>query len=289
MQPLRFLAFSFLFGIASFAFAQDGLEGVIVETYYVSDEKDSTDVLSGMRLPVGTTTYRIWADLAEGYKMQIVYGLADHPLKIESSTPFVNNIRGGSHRGDQLSHVKIKQQTVALDSYLTIGSGSVRHLAVLKENDPDGSEIGGKNNDGGSARISGGLLTNNSPEMGLPLTEADGLIAAPTVPSMVFFQIEGKEFAILENSGSFVVDDGSYAVLTGVEGVDEYNRVLIAQITTTSDLRFELNFQLLAPYGGVERFVARNPDDSGMEFTHPELTFPRKNTAQNQILESQEQ
>ncbi len=289
MLSIRSIAFLILIGTASQSIAQNGLEGVIVETYYITDENDSTDILSGQHLPVGTTTYRIWADLAEGYKMQIVYGLAEHPLKIESTTPFVNNIRGGSHRGDQLSHVKIKQQTVALDSYLTIGSGSVRHLAVLKENDPDGSEIAGKNNDGGSARISGGLLTNNSPEMGVPLTDADGLIASPTVPSMVFFQIEGKEFANIQNSGSFIIDDGSYAVLTGVQGVDEFNRVLVAQITTTGDLHFELNFQLLAPYGGVERFVARNPDQSGMEFTHPELTYPRKNTSQNSVLDTQDQ
>ena len=248
-----------------------GLEGIVIETYYITDAKDSTDVLSGQDLAVGSKTYRIYADLVEGFKLQMVYGTEGHPLSFKTSTSFFNNKRGGKAVGNEISRVKLGENTVPIDSWITIGAVSQHHWGVLKSEDPDSSVIGGKYNDGGSATVAGGLLTNNDPEAGIPITEKDGYIEMPA-PKMVFYNFKAPEFFKGIHS-SFYTEDGVYGVLEGVTGPTEDNLILIAQITTDGDLEFELNLQLLAPYGGPERYVARNPD--GNEFTHPDLIYPK--------------
>ena len=59
--------------------AQNGLEGVIVETYYVSEPNDTNANIVGGVLPVGSVTYRVYLDLLPGYKFQVCYGIIDHP------------------------------------------------------------------------------------------------------------------------------------------------------------------------------------------------------------------
>jgi len=68
----------------------------------------------------------------------------------------------------RISEVMIltKIQT-ALDSWLTLGLATKKaaktYFGVLKSLDTDGSVIVGSNNDGGSAVIPGGLLSNSDP------------------------------------------------------------------------------------------------------------------------------
>ena len=59
------------------------LEKVIVETYYVSDSLDATDTTGG-GLEAGSTTYRVYIDLAPNCKLQKIYGDANHALKLAS-------------------------------------------------------------------------------------------------------------------------------------------------------------------------------------------------------------
>ena len=72
------------------AYAVHGLEGIVVERYYCSDKNDSvvTDKYSSDKgtLPVGSITYRIYADMLPGYKFQAAFGIPGHPLKISTST-----------------------------------------------------------------------------------------------------------------------------------------------------------------------------------------------------------
>jgi hypothetical protein len=278
MSPMLFRFCLFILYLIWFtpqsALAQDGLEGIIVELYYITDEKDSTDILSGSPLKTGTKTYRIYADLAPEYKLQVVYGEKKSPMKIETTTYFFNNFRGGFGKAEDISRVKIKEHTVPLDSWITIGAVSRNYFGVLKAKDNDGSVIGGVNNDGGSARIEGGLLTNDDPQIGRALTEADGYIAMDA-PDLRMFNIDLAPFIKRENDGLFYTDNGAYTVVEGVSGLDDDNEVLIAQITTDGELSFQFNLQLLAPYGGVERFVAQSPDNTGAEFRHPDLVFPK--------------
>ena len=54
--------------------AQNGLESIVVEKYYVSNAADAAG--STGTLPVGSVTYRIWADMLPGYNFQALYGVS---------------------------------------------------------------------------------------------------------------------------------------------------------------------------------------------------------------------
>ena len=67
------------------------VENVIVERYYVSDSNDFTDTSGGI-VPIGSTTYRIYIDIAPGSILKKIYGDANHPFEIKSTEVFFNNI-----------------------------------------------------------------------------------------------------------------------------------------------------------------------------------------------------
>ena len=75
--------------LANFAHAQNGLENIIVEKYYVSNATDGT--YSSGTLPAGSATFRIYADMSPGYKFQAAYGVPTHTMTITSTTSFFNN------------------------------------------------------------------------------------------------------------------------------------------------------------------------------------------------------
>ena len=68
--------------LGGIAHAQNGLENIIVEKYYVANAADAAaaDVdatnagYATGALPVGSVTYRVYADLLPGYKVQALYG-----------------------------------------------------------------------------------------------------------------------------------------------------------------------------------------------------------------------
>ncbi len=249
-----------------------GLDSVFVEVYYRAAPDDIADDASGDRLDTNAVTYRIYVDMKEGYKMQMLYGLDNHPLEIRSTKKFHNSQFAGRTLGSDMPAANLKRNIMALDSWITIGSASNEHVGVLKSLDTDGSVLGGKRNDGGTRKVASGLLANEHPDAGIPLTLADGLLRSDTLPSVrpVFFQLHNLDiFNDKENDGVFLLNDAAWAVLDGVAGSTVENQVLVAQITTSGELSYKLNFQLIAPYGGVERFFAEHPDE--IDFTHPSL------------------
>ena len=151
---------------------QAQIENVIVETYYISDSNDATDTTGGF-LEEGSITYRIYVDLLPNTRLRKIYGDSLHALKFSSTENFFNNKVDGESFGKDFSKNRLGENTVALDTWLTLGQvtriGSKTYFGVMKTIDDDGSFIGGINNDGGSAGIAGGLLINNSSAMGLPL------------------------------------------------------------------------------------------------------------------------
>ena len=191
-------------------------------------------------------------------------------MKISSTAYFFNNKVDGQTFANNFSKVRLGENTVALDSWLTLGqttrTAAKTYFGVLKSADDDGSIIGGANNDGGSAGIADGLLANEDPAAGIPLTTSDGMDTMTAVPnnwadygiidlnsgidSTIFGSVaEGKEFisynAGLQNSG-----------VTGVN--PDSNIVLVAQLTTNGEISFELNVEVTDSNGISMKYVAND-------------------------------
>jgi len=258
----------------------DALEGIIVERYYISDANDATDT-DGGSLVSGSITYRIFVDMKEGYNLQAVFGDLAHELGIETTTEFFNNEDRGETTGDQMKPNYLDDNTVALDSWLSLGAATEDHFGIPKTEDTDGSVVGGNNNDGGSEGVSGGLLVNADSCSGIPLTTADGLI--DSIPPEI--TLVGLDLAVFgdENAGpSFITSDGAWAVLGGVKGPTAENKVLIAQITTDGELSCRLNIQMgiidaPGPINVVQFVYDMQPEDTLATeyyiYECPELSF----------------
>jgi hypothetical protein len=255
--------------------SSQGLEDVIVETYYISDANDAT-VNDGGTLPAGTTTYRIYLDLAPNTKVETIYGSPNHELRIETTTLFFNNQDRGEITGDLIGDNRLDENTVALDSWLTIGAASDAHLGILKTEDTDGSIVGGENNDGGSEGIAEGLLANDDPEAGIPLTTADGLIEG-AVPGVQRIAVNASIWDVFDNVNDgplFSTNNGAWAVLGGFVSPTPSNRVLIAQITTNGDLSFSLNVRVSSADGSGDPIDYVSGEPQGAEVFFPALNFP---------------
>ncbi|MEY4110248.1 MAG: Secretion system C-terminal sorting domain [Bacteroidota bacterium] len=229
------------------------IEGLVVETYYISDAIDATDTTGG-GLAEGSITYRIFVDLAKGSRVKKIYGDQYHPLKINSTEVFFNNKADGRSFGKDFNKNRFQENTVVLDTWLTIGQmtqyASKTYYGVPKEDDRDGSFVGGQFNDGGSAGIAAGLLSATNPLAGIPLTQKDGIdtIVAPATSwasyGIVDFttQNDSTIFGSLVPGNSFVSYDAGLISSAGAYGVDrEKNIVLLAQLTTKGQLSFEIN------------------------------------------------
>jgi hypothetical protein len=230
------------------SFGQNGLEKIIVERYYISTRQDSSQV--GGRLPEGSTTYRIYVDMLPGYSFQAAYGVPNHELSIQTSTVFFNHEDFGGTVANVIPNMLLKDNTVMLDSWLSVGAAAEGYFGVLKsEDDTTGTIVHDK-----------GYLLGANKKAGIPLTQRDGLLAGQ--PKLVTgFGIDSA-IVVLKNKSNgalFSLKNGSWACMGGAVGPTKENRVLIAQITTDGVLSFELNIQIGTPGGAVEQYVARNP------------------------------
>ena len=262
MKTIKILLGLCLFVLSHFAKAQNGLESIFVERYYVSDAIDEAN--STPTIPVGSVTYRIYADMLPGYKVQTIFGIPAHPLTMTTTTYFFNQEDYGSSI-PTFSSTNAKKNTVMLDSWLSTGGACNGWNGVPK------TEDNGLNNFVNSNVPQ--LLQNNAAQAGIPLTTQDGMFQG-TVPTagtlgidQVMLDIFGDGTA---NGNTFLINDGSWYCLTGAAGpIPATNKVLIAQITTDGTFHFELNIQIGTPTGGTENYVYSNP--TGVELTIPSL------------------
>ncbi len=253
-----------LFLLASFlnVNAQNGLEGVIVEKYYISNANDATMNGVGGVLPAGSVTYRIYVDLLPGYKFQAAYGIPNHELRLATTTSFFNN----EDRGDitpAYSKSQASQNTVMLDSWLSAGAACNGNFGILKTEDDNVANVINAN----------GILQNSDPAAGIPLTSRDGLIAgSPETVTLVGLDIDAEVFNDISQAGNlFSTYNGSWASLNGSVGPTTANKILIAQITTDGVFSFKLNIQIGTPTGNVQQYVAENP--TGSEIQIPSLIY----------------
>jgi hypothetical protein len=125
-----------LFFTASIALAQNGLERIIVEKFYVSDATDEANSVG--RLPVGSVTYRVFVDMLPGYNFQMAYGDANHDLNIYSDSTFYNDEDRGKTTGSN-TLANFRKATLMLDSYFSVGGVCTGKMGVLKADDTDGA------------------------------------------------------------------------------------------------------------------------------------------------------
>ena len=248
------------------ALSQNGLENIIVEKYYVSDANDTSANYFAGKLPIGSTTYRIYADLLPGYRFQAAYGSPGHELKIETSTSFFNNTEHGSTIPNVIPQRTLKKNTVMLDSWLSVGSAGEDYFGILKTDDDSLETIDHEKK----------FLKNIDSEIGESLSIKDGLVRGENIPRPTFFVIDKQAelFGNMKSGSSFVLTNGAWACLGGSVGPDSLktNRVLIAQMTTDGDFSFELNIQIGSTLTGLtQKYVSRNPIEN--EISIPSLIY----------------
>jgi Secretion system C-terminal sorting domain len=278
-----------LFFIAGGMTASAQLEKLYVETYYISDETDATDIYGG-GLEAGSVTYRIYVDMLPGTQLLGLFGSADYPFEISSTALFFNHESDGQSFGKEFLKARYQEGTVALDTWLTLGQttklqAGVVNFGVPKHQDLDGTFIGGENNDGGSELIEGGLLVNADPIAGLSLTTADGMQPMETSPTDWFSYgildfVSGEDTTMFGSvdPSSFFYSENFELSASGVSGViADSNYVLIAQLTTKGELAFKLNLEVAYEVDGeliTVQYVSRNEGTSDQVVFSPFLTYP---------------
>lgn len=257
---------------ANFAHAQNGLNGIIVEKYYRSTAADTVGQGTTGVLPVGSVTYRVYADMATGYTFEALYGNSTHTLSISTSTSFFNNQdRADASGAAPTGSAYLKNNTNALDSWLSGGAAASGYSGVLK------SEDNGANNLL-FPHSPVGMLTNTVAAIGIPLATQDGMIAGSPSSLSLVGDAASQASTVFGNvsqaSHLFVVTNGAISVLGGTKGADTtlagHNRVLIGQFTTDGVFQFALNLQIGTPSGGSQKFVSSNPQSG--EILLPGLT-----------------
>ncbi|MFM1933030.1 MAG: hypothetical protein RL226_2333 [Bacteroidota bacterium] len=232
--------------------SQGGVEDVYIEEYFVSDVNPFTGEQGK------TKTYRIYIDLAEGFTLQAVFGKAGHPLFLRSSAPILNQTDRGSEIATWLDFKRYNDQNLYLDSYLTMAVSCNAYCGVPLRYDTDGT-------------LFPGLFGDQCPA---EFVKTDGLMKHLPV-NVQLIGLDASAFGDNQEGTSVATSDGCWALLGSVKGATPENMVLIAQITTTGELSFELNLQLGGPDGLPQQYVARNA--KGNEILCEKLIFPKIN------------
>jgi len=272
MNKLKYI-FVALFA-CSFAAAQaQGLQGIVVERYYQANAADVSDATAeGAVVPLttGSVTYRVYVDMAAGYKFSQIFGSAAHPLTVNSTANFYNDPTWGvAFDPGSISSTNIRRNTAMIDSWFTTGTAASGKVGVTESGDTDGTV--------GNAQS---ILANNPGScFGVAINGAgakDGFVAS-SVSTSPADDVQalglGSALNVLDQTAgsSITINDGAIAALGGIVGATAENLVLIGQFTTTGSLSFALNVQLINSSTGVaENYVASSP--AAGELTSASLT-----------------
>ena len=110
----------------------------------------------------------------------------------------------------------------------------------------------------------------------VPLCVRDGLLAIARIPEVVNFKMDPSYLHQIRGSTLRTID-GAWAVLGGTNGFTDRNTILIAQLTTTGELSFQLNLQIRTPDGEVVKYVAMDPVADEIQYpglSHGALKVP---------------
>jgi Secretion system C-terminal sorting domain len=272
MNTIKYIFVALL--ACSFAAAQaQGLEGIVVERYYQANAADvSNATAQGAVVPLttGSVTYRVYVDMAAGYKFSQIFGSAAHALTVNATANFYNDPNFGvAFDPGTISSTNIRKNTAMIDSWFTTGDVAAGKVGVTESGDTDGSV--------GNAQS---ILANNPGScFGVAINGTgakDGFLpsSASTSPADDPQALGlGAALNVLDQTAgsSITINDGAIAALGGIIGATSDNLVLIGQFTTTGSLSFALNVQLINIATGVaENYVASSP--AAGELTSASLT-----------------
>ena len=269
----RLFLFCFVL-IGSIVCAQPGLQGIYIEPYYVTSSDDQKSTNAGGVLEDGSVTYRIFVDLEPGYRFQAAYGSPEHPLEISSSSYFYNHNHSGNTHPNVIPERDLARNVTLLDSWVTAGAATENHLGIPRKFDFLAQD--------GYLRFQSGYLENTAKlteedtgPLTVPLSQCDGLARAEFIPATTIYNMDsvGWAFSSVTRAKRLYVDNGAWACMgKGSVGADSTsgNHVLIAQITTSGELKYKLNIMIGTPEGKSIQYVYGNPQDR--EVLHPALT-----------------
>jgi hypothetical protein len=265
------LFLTLLFPAAAFC---QGLDGIVVEKYYSTNAADAANASAEgavTTLNVGSTVYRVYVDMAAGYKFSTLYGNAAHNLTVNTTTNFYNDPNYGvSVNPGSISLTNIGRHTALIDSWFGTGGTCVGKAGVMKSEDTDGS----------ITNVQGILANNAGGCFGLPIQGAgsqDGMLPSnattQVTPNTLGLGVGNALLSALDQTpgNSILISNGSIAALGGVVGPTASNRVLVGQFTTDGEFTFQLNVQIIhVATNTAYNYVASSP--VGAELTHPSLT-----------------
>jgi hypothetical protein len=262
-----------LIALSSVAAAQTGLQGIIIEPYYVASKEDQKAFTSGGILEDGSVTYRIYVDLEPGYRFQAAYGSPDHALEISSTHYFYNHNHSGNTHPNIIPERDLARNVTLLDSWVSAGAAAENHMGIPRKYDFLAQD--------GYLRFQSGYLENtvkisdeDTSPLTIQLTQCDGLARAEQIPATTIYNMDSVGWALgsVTRAKRLRVENGAWACMgKGSLGVDSLsgNHVLIAQITTAGALDYKLNIMIGTPEGKSIQYVYANPQDR--EVLHPAL------------------
>jgi hypothetical protein len=270
MKTLRLITNLCFFLLAGSAFSQ-GLQGIVVEKYYTANAADVAGQEGGATVPLTTSsvTYRVYVDMAAGYKFNQIFAVPGQSLTVNTTTAFYNDPGYGvTTNPGSISTTNMAKKTTMLDSWFTTGGVVAGKSGVLKSEDTDGAITN-----------TNGLLTNNPGGcFGLPIQGSgaqDGYLPNGVSPNLTYAAPNAlggfTSLDVLDQTsgGSITITDGALAALGGIVGPTSSNMVLIGQFTTTGQLSFALNVQIQNISTGVAENFYANP--TGSQLTHASL------------------
>ena len=271
MKRLYTICLFLLSGILS---AQPGLQGIVVEPYYVTGKADASGFNSSGPIENGSVTYRIYVDLEPGYRFQAAYGSPDHPLEIASDRVFFNHNHSGNTHPNIIPERDLARDIVLLDSWVSAGAAAENHMGVPRKFDLLVKDSYLKFKTGfleNTVRLSD---TDISP-LTVGLSDCDGLTRTETLPVTTIYNMDSLGWAMgsVSRAKRLYVENGAWACMgKGSFGADSLigNHVLIAQITTAGKLDYKLNIMIGGPDGKSIQYVHSNPQDK--EILHQALT-----------------
>ncbi|MBK8500677.1 MAG: hypothetical protein IPL52_18100 [Flavobacteriales bacterium] len=256
--------------LCSLGVSAQGLQGVVVENFHVTNQADA-DYYNGLgngsgTMTPGLTTYRVYIDMAPGYKLNTVFGSAGNVMDVTSTAVFWNDDGFGTQFPPQTSR---HDDGSAFDSWITIGRASrsggaagctsnLETLGVPRAADPDAT-------------------TTHCTTLwsGFGVADKDGSVnGASADPTLVGISAATLAPFSDVDGGSVFTTTGSWALLPPLDGPEAAgeNRVLIVQFTTAGTFSFHINISLQSPAQQVE-FYTHSTSESGSTVS-PYLTYP---------------